>query len=102
MKVKNKIYLLAGISLLAGNILAQNISISTPNMSLVLNAPTGGELKYLYYGNKLNEVDIQNITDAKNCDHVVYPTYGMNCPGETALSVKHADGNVSTQMEIEV
>lgn len=100
MKVKNKIYLLAGFSLLAGNMWAQNICISTPNTSLVLNAPTGGELKYLYYGNKLNETDLQNINEAKNCDHTAYPTYGMNCPGETALAVRHGDGNMSTQMEV--
>lgn len=100
MKVKNKIYLLAGFSLLAGNMWAQNICISTPNTSLVLNAPTGGELKYLYYGNKLNETDLQNINGGKNCDHTAYPTYGMNCPGETALAVRHGDGNMSTQMEV--
>lgn len=100
MKVKNKICLLAGFSLLAGNMWAQNICISTPNTSLVLNAPTGGELKYLYYGNKLSETDLQNIDGAKNCDHTAYPVYGMNCPSETALSVRHADGNMSTQMEI--
>ena len=100
MKVKNKIYLLAGFSLLAGNMWAQNICISTPNTSLVLNAPTSGELKYLYYGNKLNETDLQNINEAKNCDHTAYPTYGMNCPGETALAVRHGDGNMSTQMEV--
>ena len=100
MKVKNKIYLLAGFSLLAGNMWAQNICISTPNTSLVLNAPTGGELKYLYYGNKLNETDLQNINGVKNCDHTAYPTYGMNCPGETALAVRHGDGNMSTQMEV--
>mgnify|MGYP001073303412 FL=1 len=100
MKVKNKICLLAGFSLLAGNMWAQNICISTPNTSLVLNAPTGGELKYLYYGNKLSETDLQNIDGAKNCDHTAYPVYGMNCPSETALSGRHADGNMSTQMEI--
>lgn len=79
---------------------AQNICISTPQTSLVLNAPTGGELKYLYYGSKLSETDLQNINEAKNCDHTAYPVYGMNCPSETALSVRHADGNMSTQMEI--
>lgn len=100
MKVKNKIYLLASCTLLAGNMWAQNICISTPQTSLVLNAPTGGELKYLYYGSKLSETDLQNINEAKNCDHTAYPVYGMNCPSETALSVKHADGNMSTQMEI--
>lgn len=100
MKVKNKIYLLASCTLLAGNMWAQNICISTPQTSLVLNAPTGGELKYLYYGSKLSETDLQNINKAKNCDHTAYPVYGMNCPSETALSVRHADGNMSTQMEI--
>lgn len=100
MKVKNKIYLLASCTLLAGNMWAQNICISTPQTSLVLNAPTGGELKYLYYGSKLSETDLQNINEAKNCNHTAYPVYGMNCPSETALSVRHADGNMSTQMEI--
>ena len=100
MKVKNKIYLLASCTLLAGNMWAQNICISTPQTSLVLNAPTGGELKYLYYGSKLSETDLQNINEAKNCDHTAYPVYGMNCPSESALSVRHADGNMSTQMEI--
>ena len=80
--------------------MAQHICISTPNTSLVLNAPNGGELKYLYYGSKLSETDLQHINEASNCNHTAYPVYGMNCPGEAALSVKHADGNMSTQMEV--
>lgn len=85
---------------MAGNAMAQHICISTPNTSLVLNAPNGGELKYLYYGSKLSETDLQHINEASNCNHTAYPVYGMNCPGEAALSVKHADGNMSTQMEV--
>lgn len=100
MSAKSKLYLLAGLSFLAGNAMAQHICISTPNTSLVLNAPNGGELKYLYYGSKLSETDLQHINEASNCNHTAYPVYGMNCPGEAALSVKHADGNMSTQMEI--
>lgn len=100
MSAKSKLYLLAGLSFLAGNAMAQHICISTPNTSLVLNAPNGGELKYLYYGSKLSETDLQHINDASNCNHTAYPVYGMNCPGEAALSVKHADGNMSTQMEV--
>lgn len=93
--------LLAGASILATNALfAQNICISTPNTSLVLKAQKGGELKYLYYGNKLSETDFENIEQASNCNHNAYPVYGMNCPGEVALSVKHADGNMSTQMSV--
>ena len=101
MSAKSKLYLLAGLSFLAGNAMAQHICISTPNTSLVLNAPNGGELKYLYYGNKLSETDLQHINEASNCNHTAYPVYGMNCPGEAALSVKHADGNMSLQMAVE-
>ena len=100
MSAKSKLYLLAGLSFLAGNAMAQHICISTPNTSLVLNAPNGGELKYLYYGNKLSETDLQHINEASNYNHTAYPVYGMNCPGEEALSVKHADGYRSTQMEV--
>lgn len=93
--------LLAGAFILATNALfAQNICISTPNTSLVLKAQKGGELKYLYYGNKLNGTDFENMEQASNCNHNAYPVYGMNCPGEVALSVKHADGNMSTQMSV--
>ena len=100
MKMK-QFFLLAGASILATNALfAQNICISTPNTSLVLKAQKGGELKYLYYGNKLSETDFENIEQASNCNHNAYPVYGMNCPGEVALSVKHADGNMSTQMSV--
>lgn len=94
-------FLLAGASIFVTNALfAQNICISTPNTSLVLKAQKGGELKYLYYGNKLSETDFENIEQAGNCNHNAYPVYGMNCPGEVALSVKHADGNMSTQMSV--
>lgn len=94
-------FLLAGASIFVTNALfAQNICISTPNTSLVLKAQKGGELKYLYYGNKLSETDFENIEQTGNCNHNAYPVYGMNCPGEVALSVKHADGNMSTQMSV--
>ena len=32
--------------------------------------------------------------------HAAYPVYGMNCPGESALAVTHADGNMTLQMEV--
>lgn len=100
MKMK-QFLLLAGASILAANTLfAQNICISTPNTSLVLKAQKGGELKYLYYGNKLSGTDLENIEQGSNCNHNAYPVYGMNCPGEVALSVRHADGNMSTQMSV--
>ncbi len=84
----------------AGDLVAQNVHLSTPSTSLVLSAPTGGELKYVYYGRKLTEKDCIDIHSAPTLDHAAYPVYGMNCPGESALAVTHADGNMTLQMEV--
>lgn len=51
-----KYLLAAGICLFAVNLFAQNVCISTPGTSLVLSAPVGGDLKYVYYGNKLSDL----------------------------------------------
>ena len=77
----------------------QNVCVSTPETSLVLSAPVGGELKHVYYGDKLSEVDLQNINLTGTPDMPAYPVYGLNCPGESALAVNmptehdFADGN---------
>lgn len=81
-------------------ILAQNVSITTPKTSLVLSAPVGGELKYMYYGNKLSDADLITLNQMKSNNHAAYPVYGLNSAGEAALAVKHADGNMTLEMEI--
>lgn len=98
--MKKHILLLTGLSLIWSMLPAQQLSISTPNTSLVLEAPAGGELKYLYYGNKLTDNDLQNLSSSGSPTFSAYPVYGMNCPGETALAVRHADGNMTLQMEV--
>lgn len=100
MRIKRKINLLLGALLLAGNIFSQNVSINTSKTSLVLSAPIGGELKHVYYGSKLSEADLQNIDFAGTPNMAAYPVYGLHCPIETALAVKHADGNMTLQMEV--
>ena len=75
--------------------------LSTPETSLVIDAPQGGELKYVYYGAKLNDADLNQIDAVRTCNQAAYPVYGMNTPAETALSVCHADGNMSTQLVVE-
>ncbi|MFV0346033.1 MAG: alpha-galactosidase [Bacteroidales bacterium] len=81
-------------------VFAERINISTPNTSLVLSADVGGELKFIYYGSKLTASDLQNISSAESGSYDAYPVYGLNCPVETALAVKHADGNMTLQMEV--
>ena len=35
--------------------------MSTPSFALVLDAPVGGELRYLYYGTGLSEDDLRQM-----------------------------------------
>lgn len=79
---------------------SRNLNLSTPASSLILEAPDGGELRYVYYGTKLSDTDLQHIGDAEKSRHGAYPVYGLNCPAEAALAVKHADGNMTLQMEV--
>ena len=95
-----KYYLLIGLLGMAGSLWAQVVSVQTPNTSLVLSAPQGGTLKHLYYGTKLSDSDLKNIESAERAQWEAYPAYGMNCTHEAALSVRHADGNMSTQLAV--
>lgn len=99
MNLKKRMNLLLGALLLVGSLPAQNVCVSTPKTSLVLSAPVGGELKYLYYGNRLSETDLQNI-EAVEATKTAYPVYGLSCPTEVALAVKHPDGNMTLQLEV--
>lgn len=99
MDFKKRTNLFLGALLLTGGLFAQNVYVSTPKTSLVLSAPEGGKLEYLYYGSKLSDVDMQNLETVES-KHTVYPEYGMNCPTETALAVKHADGNMTLQLQV--
>lgn len=57
MKFKRKASLLIGMLCLTVFLSAQNVCVSTPKTSLVLSAPVGGKLQYVYYGEKLQQVD---------------------------------------------
>lgn len=92
MKNLIRICLFTMLLFVTGDLAAQNIHLSTPRTSLVLSAPAGGELKYVYYGSKLTENDCREVYNAPTMQHGAYPVYGMNCPGESALAVTHADG----------
>ena len=100
MKNLIRICLFTMLLFVTGDLAAQNIHLSTPRTSLVLSAPARGELKYVYYGSKLTENDCREVYNAPTMQHVAYPVYGMNCPGESALAVTHADGNMTLQMEV--
>lgn len=79
----------------------KDVLISTSNTSLLLSAPVGGELQFVYYGdriapNQIAQIYETNITDLRPA----YPVFGIECTAEAALQVKHADGNLSLDMAV--
>lgn len=100
MNRKKRLALLLTLGLLIGNLFARNILVSTPKISLVLSAPVGGDLKYVYYGSRLSEEDFLAVDNVEKKNFPAYPVYGLDCPSEVALAVQHGDGNMSLQMEV--
>ena len=98
--MRKLVYLFAGLMTVSQYVVAENISLSTPNTTLVLSAEKGKNLKYIYYGEALTSADIESIGYAGMYNHDAYPVYGMVGAGETALAVKHSDGNMSLDMYI--
>ena len=100
--LKNILWLcLAGLLLAALPAAAGQIVVSTPSFALVLDAPVGGELRYLYYGTGLSEDDLRQMNVAGTCHHVAYPSYGIGWPGESALRIRHADGAIATRLYVQ-
>ncbi len=79
---------------------AEIVNISTPNTSLVLDAEKGAPLKILHYGDHLQGTDLENVKAAGAMNRDAYPVYGIYPQAEAALSVTHADGNMTTDVEV--
>ncbi|MGN0213618.1 MAG: alpha-galactosidase [Muribaculaceae bacterium] len=80
---------------------AQNVDVTTPGMSLLLSAPKGGNLKVLYLGSRLSESDALALRSTENAQYDAYPAYGLNCSAETAIAVKHPDGNMTLELVVD-
>lgn len=79
---------------------AQNYEVKTPGTSLVVSAPSGGTLSYVYYGARLSAADLSEIGTVRNCYGNAYPAYGYWPNGEVALALTHADGNMTTDLKV--
>lgn len=101
MKLISKIMLtvVAALGATTG-LTAEVINLSTPGTSLVLDAYKGRPLRILYYGEKIGDDEIAAMKSSPLAHHDAYPVYGIYPQGEAALSVTHADGNRTTQVEV--
>ena len=79
---------------------AENINISTPRTSLVVDATNGQDLKFVYYGTRLSAADLQTAIDVESHSYSAYPAYGYNCAAEPCLAVRHADGDMTLQLQV--
>lgn len=92
------------LSLVGGKAVAQvteqrAISINTPHSSLVYEAKAGQPLRFVYYGEKISQGDVEELLKGKCPD--AFPAYGKNDHGETALSVVHSDGSRVSDLVVE-
>lgn len=79
----------------------KDVLVSTPNTSILLSAPQNGELKIVYYGERIDQEQIPQIYNAGiHFNKPAYPVFGIECRDEAALQVKHADGNLSLDLVV--
>ena len=88
---------MALLTLVSLTISAQ-VSLHTPKMTLVLNAENGKAPQYVYFGSRLSNSDLNRLQFPTGGRMDAYPAYGMNCMAEAALALRHADGNMSTEL----
>lgn len=77
---------------------AEDILVNTPGSTLLLKADVGQPLHFSYYGERI--ADAAQVYDAYSLWDEAYPAFGRGCLDITALSVKHADGNMSTELAV--
>ena len=94
-----KKFLFLAILLAAGSVSrAEQVTIQTKNTTMVLDVENNKQPQYVYYGSRLSDYDLQHLQLPRNGRMDAYPAYGMNCPAEAAIAMRHADGNLSTEL----
>ena len=87
-------------SSLAQVTLAGDVFVNTPRTTLMLSANEGQTPRIHYYGSRIRPEQAQEVYDAMSINSDAYPAFGRDSFDETALSVTHADGNMSTELVV--
>ena len=80
--------------------MAKQVVIETRSLSLVIEANEGHQPQYVYFGQKLSATELAALPAPTSGRFDVYPPYGMWPQSAAAVSLRHADGNMSTQLFI--
>jgi len=96
-----KYLLLTALALtLSQGAIARDVLVNTPKTTLMLAVNEGQTPRIHYYGSRLQPNQTQEVYDAMSINYDAYPAFGRNSFEETALSVTHADGNMSTELVV--
>ena len=79
---------------------ADDVFINTPRTTLMLSANEGQTPRIHYYGPRLSPGQGREVYDAMSLSADAYPAFGRDSFDETALSVTHSDGNMSTELAV--
>ena len=80
---------------------AEQILISTPSTSMLLDAVEGQPLKILHYGSALSPSDAAAFVNACGKSHDAYPAYGTYPEGSAAISAIQPDGNMTLDLQVD-
>lgn len=80
---------------------AEQVHVSTPGTSLVLDATKGKKLKHVYYGAALDKRDLGSITASGMTTNDAYPAYGMTILHPSAIAAVHPDGNMTLDLVVD-
>ncbi len=76
--------------------------ISTDNTSLLLSADKGSTLRFSYYGPKIEQSDINPVHDTwAGANRAAYPAFGDITNRLTSFQMTHADGNITTFLQVD-
>lgn len=80
-------------------VVAKNVTVQTKGMSLVIDVENGKHPTFVYFGHKISDADISNLTTPGNYSHQeIYLPYGPAPQAEPAFAARHYDGNMSTEL----
>ena len=103
MRIFKKAFLLAAA--LPATMQAEKLELRTPSNSLVVEVNQGQEPQFLYFGPVLKAQDVAHLqkpNDANWSRADLYPAYGAtHTQNEVCLAMRHADGNMSTQLLVD-
>lgn len=97
-----KKYLLLALATMTLNqtVCAKDVFVNTPRTTLMLSVNDGETPRIQYYGSRLKASQASEVYAARSLNQDAYPAFGRDSFDETALSVTHADGNMSTELVV--